>query len=135
MSDNGHEIPENERTSDEVNIADEFAALGKKFAEAMETAWNSEERYKIEHEVRDGLRRFADEVDGAVKKVRESDVSSKMNEGVQNVAADIKSGDVGKNIRTGLVKALRGMSEALDKMAQGFTPVEGEPVKEEVPKE
>jgi hypothetical protein len=113
------ELPENERPQDEVNLADEFAALGKKFAEAMETAWNSDERYRVEREVREGLRKFADEIDGAVKKVRESDVTSRVEESVQRVATDLKSGDASKNVRGGLVTALRSMSEALDKMAQG----------------
>jgi hypothetical protein len=108
------EIPENERPAEEMDIAAEFAALGKKFAEAMRTAWHSEERVRLQSDIKDGLERFTAEVDGAFRDLRRSDVSKKVGEGVQQVAADVKSG------------------KALDRMAGGFTPADEE--KEAAPK-
>lgn len=126
---NGHEIPENERAQDD--LAAEFAALGKKFGEALNTAWNSEERHQLQEDLKTGLSRFTSEVDEALKKVRESEGAQKVQAGVQRAADDVKSGKVAGEVRHGLASALRSFSEALDRMAGSFTPVEGE----EAPKE
>lgn len=128
---NGHEIPENEKKQEEADLAAEFAALGKKFAEALGTAWNSEERMKLQEDLQDGLNRFTSEVDEALTKVRESDGAKKVQAGVQRAAEDVKSGKAAHEVRRGLVTALRSVSEALDRMAGSFTPAS----KEETPRE
>jgi predicted DNA-binding protein (UPF0278 family) len=126
MSDNG--IPENERVKEETSdIARELAELGKKFGEAINAAWNSEERYKIQGEIKDGLHRFSTEVDSAIKNLRESDVGEKVKTGVRQVREDVEAGKVADELRRGTVTALRGLSEALDKMASSFTPADDEP--------
>jgi hypothetical protein len=126
MSDS--EIPENERVKEETpDIARELAELGKKLGEAINTAWHSEERQKIQGEIKDGLQRFSTEVDAAVKNLRESDVGEKVKSSVKQVREDVEAGKVADDLRRGTVSALRSLSEALDKMANSFTPVEDEP--------
>jgi len=119
------EIPENEQPREEYDIAAELAALGKTIGEAVNKAWNSEERHKIEQEVRDGMKRFAGEVETAAKKVRDTDVGHKVNEGVKQVREDIQSGKVADDLRRGTVEALRALRDALDKMADSFTETQG----------
>lgn len=122
---NGYDIPENERPAEEKpDLAAEFAALGKRFGEAVAAAWNSEERQQLQNDLKDGLNRFTDEVNSAIGKMRETKVSQKVETGVQQAASDVKSGRVGDEVRKGLVTALRGLSDALDRMAQNFTPHE-----------
>jgi hypothetical protein len=129
MSDN--EIPENERVKEETSdIAREFAELGKKLGDAINAAWHSEERQKIQGEIKDGLHRFSTEVDAAIKNLRESDVGEKVKTGVKQVREDVEKGKVADDLRRGTVNALRGLSEALDKMANSFTPVEDDEPKE-----
>jgi hypothetical protein len=127
---NAYEIPENERPAEEKpDLAAEFAALGKRFGEAMSAAWNSEERQQLQNDLKDGLNRFTEEVNTSIGKMRESKVSQKVETGVQQAASDVKSGRVGDEVRKGLVTALRSLSDALDRMSQSFTPRE-EPVAE-----
>jgi hypothetical protein len=129
MSDN--EIPENERVKEETSdIAREFAELGKKLGDAINTAWHSEERHKIQGEIKEGLHRFSTEVDAAIKNLRESDVGEKVKTGVKQVREDVEKGKVADDLRRGTVNALRSLSEALDKMANSFTPVEDDEPKE-----
>jgi hypothetical protein len=129
MSDN--EIPENERVKgDTSDIAREFAELGKKLGDAINAAWHSEERQKIQGEIKEGLHRFSTEMDAAIKNLRESDVSEKVKTGVKQVREDVEKGKVADDLRRGTVNALRGLSEALDKMANSFTPVEDDEPKE-----
>ncbi len=129
MSENGqvHEIPENERPRDEgEDIAAEFAELGRKLRNAIHTAWQSEERYRLENDIREGLNRFAKEVDEAAHTVRESELGQRMEASADKVRKDVESGKVGEEVRKGLLTALRSVSQALDKMSESFTPAEGE---------
>ena len=114
-------IPENERPQDESNIASEFAALGKKFAEAMKTAWNSEERHQLQSELKEGLDKFTEEVNGAVVSLRETEVAKKVSDTVNQAASDVKSKKVSGEVKKGVVSALRGLSNALERMAESFT--------------
>jgi vacuolar-type H+-ATPase subunit E/Vma4 len=127
MAEEKANIPENEQPKEEeADIAAAMAALGKKFAEAMSTAWNSEERQKLQSDIKDGLDRFTTEVNKTAKNIRESEAAKKVETGVQKAAEDVKSGKVAADVRRGMVTALQGLSDVLDKMASGFTPVEGE---------
>jgi uncharacterized protein YukE len=124
MAKNGksQELPENERPQEEVDLASEFTALGKKFADAVSTAWNSEERHNIQKELADGLNKLSAELNKASTNIRESDVGKKVENGVKQVGEDIKSGKVSEDVRQGLLKALRGLGDAIDRMADSFTP-------------
>lgn len=132
MNGNEYDIPESERVEDEAeSIAAEFAALGKRFGEALSAAWQSEERHRLQEDIKDGLDRFTAEVDKAVKELRKSDVAQKVEEGTQKATEDVKTGKVGSEVRHATVTALRGLSEALDRMASSFTPAEGEEMADE----
>lgn len=122
---NGHETLKDEQPEDD--IVAELAALGRKFGEAISTAWHSEERRKLQADLKEGLERFTAEVDSAIKQMRKSEVAQKVGNEVQKAAADVKSGKVADELRRGTVKALRALSEALDRMASSFTPYEEEP--------
>ncbi len=127
MAEEKANIPENEQPKEEeADIAAAMAALGKKFAEAMSTAWNSEERHKLQSDIKDGLDQFTSEIDKAAKNIRESEAAKKVETGVQKAADDVKSGKVAADVRRGMVTALQGLSDALDRMSSSFTPVEGE---------
>ena len=118
---------------EQVDLTEEFAALGRKFGEAFHTAWNSQERENIEKELRAGLRRFGDEVDEALVKVRASDPGKKVEEGVKTVRDEVSSSKVSGEVRRGMVTALRSLSDALEKMASSFTPAEGDGAKKDTP--
>ncbi|HOA23103.1 MAG TPA: hypothetical protein PK801_13560 [Aggregatilineales bacterium] len=127
-----YELPENERPEDTSgaerpeaeSIVAEFAALGKRFGEAIQQAWNSEERYQLQEDLKEGLDRFAKEVDEAIKGLRKSEVAQKVEAGAQQAAESVKSGKVGNEVRRATITALRSLSEALERMAASFTPRE-----------
>lgn len=127
MSDNGKKIPDNEKSQEEVDLAAEFADLGRKIRETVTTAWNSEERQKIQQDLKTGFDKFVDEVNKAAKNLRDSDVGVKVETGVKKAHEDVKSGKVADDTRKGMIKALRAMGEALDKMADSFTEGEEKP--------
>jgi hypothetical protein len=126
---NGHyDIPENEQPAEEKpDLVAELAALGKRFGEALEAAWHSEERVQLQSDIKEGMDRFASEVNKSVKDIRASQTAQRVEEGMQKAAADVKSGKVADEVRRATVTALRSLSDALERMASSFTPVEEAP--------
>lgn len=126
---NGHyDIPENEQPAEEKpNLVAELGALGKRFGEALEAAWHSEERAQLQKDIKEGMDRFAAEVNESIKDIRTSETAQRVEEGVQKATSDVKSGKVADEVRKATVTALRGLSDALERMASSFTPVEEAP--------
>jgi hypothetical protein len=126
---NGHyDIPENEQPAEEKpDLVSELGALGKRFGEALEAAWHSEERVQLQKDIKEGMDRFASEVNESIKDIRASDTAQRVEEGVQKAASDVRSGKVADEVRKATVTALRSLSDALERMASSFTPAEEAP--------
>ncbi|HEX6385425.1 MAG TPA: hypothetical protein VF177_12200 [Anaerolineae bacterium] len=114
-----------------MDVAAELKALGRQFAETLETAWHSEERQRVEAQVREGMKSFADEVDKVIREIRTSPVAGRVKEEATEVKGRVESGDLGRKTRSGIVQGLRWLSEELDKLAEQFTPGEKSPAEEE----
>lgn len=115
--------PEEKAASD---LAAEFAELGRAMRDALNAAWNSEERYRFQGEVRAGLNKLADEMETAAKKIRDSEPAQQVETKAKQVRDDLQSGKVGDEARNAVAQALRATRDAIDKMADSFTPYEEE---------
>lgn len=110
-----------------MDIAAELKSLGRQFAETLETAWHSEERQRVEVQVREGIRSFANEVDNVIREIKESPAAGRVKEEAAEVRNRVESGDLGRKARVGIVQGLRWLSEELDRLAEQFTPAEKSP--------
>jgi len=113
------------------DVVEELKGLGKQFAETLQAAWNSEERQKVESEVREGMKSFVNEVDKAIRQVKESDVASKVKVEATEVKTKVESSDLGQKARDGFAQGLQWLSEELGKLADQFTPKEKQPPTDE----
>ena len=113
-------------------ITDELSKMGKLVAQAIQAAWESDERKKLEAEVVDGLRKFGDEVSAATKKAGESDTAKQIKTQAEKVAADMQQKDVAGDIRKGLISGLEVINVELGKLVERLEPKKapGEPVAE-----
>ena len=122
------EIPVEEEVSKadlkDIDVAAELKDLGRQFANTLRTAWESQERQRIETEIREGVKSFADEVDKVIREVKESQTAARVREEAEQVANKVESSDVGRKARTGLAQGLQWLSEELGKLAGQFTPAE-----------
>lgn len=109
-----------------VDVTAELRGLGRQFVETLQTAWNSEERQRIEKEVREGMRSFADEIDKAIQEVRASEATVKVKTEASQVAEKVQTSEAGQKARMGLAKSLQWLSEELGSLATKFTPPEKE---------
>jgi hypothetical protein len=120
-------VEEEEVTKADVqnpDLAEELREFGKQFADTIRSAWNSAERQRLETELRDGMRSFADEVDKAIQEIKKSPAADRVKSEATQVREKVQTSDVGNKARTGVAQGLQVLSEQLAKLAERFTPVE-----------
>jgi hypothetical protein len=130
------EIPVEEDPIDELkakekssrpDVIAEFKNLGRQFAEALEAAWNSEERMRVESEVREGVTSFVNEVDKVIREAKSSEKTEKLKNEAAGLKNRAESTDIGLKTRDGIVQGLTWLSEEIGKLAEQFTPAEKSP--------
>ena len=111
----------------DLDLMEEFKNLGRQFAETIEAAWNSEERMRVETEIREGVHSFVDEVDKVIREAKSSASAEKVKGEAAEAKARVESSDIGMKARDGIAQGLTWLSEEFGKLAQQFTPAEKGP--------
>jgi hypothetical protein len=106
------------------DIADALRDLGRQFAETVQSAWNSQERKEFEVELREGVRRFGDEVNKVLNEAKESPAARKVKDEATEVRTKVESGEVTHKVRSGLVQGMHWLSQELERLAEQFSPPE-----------
>ena len=123
-------------SSAENDVMDELNKLGQQFVDALQSAWNSEERAKFEAEVKEGVRTFADEVEKAIQSVKDGSAGTKFRNDAQEVREKVNervsTDDISEQVRTGFVSGLRWLSSEMGKLADQFSPEPKEKSPEDV---
>jgi len=116
-----------EEKSQGPDVVEEFKKMGRQFAETIEAAWNSEERVRVETEVREGVHSFVDEVDKVFREAKDSATAEKMKSNAANMKEQAESSDLGIMARDSIVQGLTWLSEEFGKLAEQFNPPEKSP--------
>ena len=116
-----------EEKADGPDLVEEFKNLGRQFAVTIETIWNSEERVRVENEIREGVHSFADEVDKVIREARSSATAEKLQDEAANVKARAESSEYGTKARDTVVQGLHWLSDEFAKLADQFAPAEKGP--------
>lgn len=101
-----------------TNISDELNKMGKLISQAVEAAWESEERKRLETEIIEGLRKFSDEFSTAAKKARQSEPVQQIKTQAEKVAVEMKERDIVEDVRKGLLSGLTIVNEELGKLVE-----------------
>ncbi|MCL4261608.1 MAG: hypothetical protein KJ069_00260 [Anaerolineae bacterium] len=120
------EVTKADTSGTPVDVTAELRGLGRQLVETLQTAWNSEERQRMEKEVREGMRSFADEIDKAIQEVRASEATVKIKTEASQAAEKVQSSEAGQKARVSFAKSLQWLSEELGNLATKFTPPEKE---------
>jgi hypothetical protein len=115
----------------EPDLSEEFRRLGQQFGETLQRAWYSEERHRIEGEVRKGMSTFANEVDKAIAEVRQTKAAQRAQQEAVDLREKVETGQVGQKTRRGMAQGLQWLSEEMSKLANQFTPMEESPAEDE----
>jgi signal recognition particle GTPase len=124
-------VEESETQKAAHDVSEEFRRLGQQFSETLQRAWRSEERHRLEGEVRRGLTTFANEVDKALSELKETKAAKKAKEEASELREKVETGEVGYKTRRGVAQGLQWLSQELAKLAEQFTPVAEEPADDE----
>lgn len=106
----------------QTSISDELSRMGKLVAQAVQAAWESEERKRLEAEIVEGLRKFSDEISSAAKKAGDSEPAQEIKAQAEKVAAEFKERDVAEDIRKGLITGLEAVNVELGKLVERLEP-------------
>jgi hypothetical protein len=109
-----------------VNLSQELQNLGRQFAATLESAWNSQERQRVEQELREGLNHFADEISKVANDVSESPAAKKVKEEASGIKGKVETSDIGRKSRTIFAQGLARLGEELSNLSVRLTPAESD---------
>jgi hypothetical protein len=98
-------------------LIDELTHLGQKFVEVVEVAWNSEQRKKIEEDLRTGLVSVASTLEDGFKRVSSSKEAQEAVNAAEDVAAKVRSSKMAIELSEALADGLRSLSDQMDKLS------------------
>lgn len=112
-----------ERVTDE--IFSELTVLANRFVEAAQQAWNSEERKRMEADLKKGLNDVAVGLEEGFQKVTENEkaqrVLNRADQTAEEVGDKLRSSQAVNDIAQGLVRGLRSMAAILEGWSEEMT--------------
>lgn len=98
-------------------LLDELTQLADKFATVVKSAWNSEQRKQVEHDVRSGLTTMAASLEDGFRQVATSNEAKDLQTKATEVGEKVTSSKFFADLSSALTTGLRGLSDQLDKVA------------------
>ena len=107
-----------EGTREEKSISSELTRLGKQVADAINLAWESEDRKKLQTEITTGLESFGVQVSDAMRKASESEAATQIRDQTEKVVIQVRQSDVTGEVRKGLIAGLEVLNKELGKLVE-----------------
>ena len=111
-----------ENKSPNEDIGDQLNELGKNLREALRTAWESDERRKLQLDIEDGLANLRDSLNEAAKEFSNSQTGQNLKEDVKDLHERWQTGEVGSKVRSEVAEALRTVNRELQKASSKNPP-------------
>jgi len=112
----------NERKSPNDNISEQLNELGKNLRDALQSAWESEERRKLQKEIEDGLANLGASLSEAAKDFSSSPTGQSLKEDVKDLQERWRTGEVRSKAHSEIVEALRKVNIELQKATKKNPP-------------
>jgi hypothetical protein len=104
------------------DLMDELTRLGNKFVQVVDVAWNSDQRRRIEDDLRKGLQSLATSLEDGLKKVGESDQTKEFigtaEEVAESVSSKVRSSKVANDLAVTLARGLHSLGDHMDRLAK-----------------
>jgi hypothetical protein len=111
---------DNKSTSD--TISDQLNELGKNLRDALQTAWSSEERRKLQQDIEEGMASLGASLSQAAKDFSNTPTGKTITEDVKDLQERWRSGEVGSKVHSEVVDTLRRVNEELQKTSRKSPP-------------
>ncbi len=112
----------NPNPSPRDDIGEQLSELGKNLREALQSAWESEERRKLQHEIEIGLTNLRDSLNQAATDFSTTQTGQTIKEDLKDLHERWQAGEVGSKVRSELAEALRTVNAELKKAGRKNTP-------------
>jgi hypothetical protein len=110
-----------ENTPPEGDLRDEFRNLSHNLKRIINTAWESEERKKVQNDIQDGLDELYQAINQMFDEFKVSETGKKLVKEVDDFGERLRSGEVRDQAREEILTALKKMNAELAKAADKFT--------------
>ncbi len=124
MSNEPQEQSQEQSQTAQNPFVEELTKLGRNFSRLIQDALESPQFQEVRKEVTTGAQTVIEEINEAMVKARESEVTKNMTQKAAQTAEELKTAPVTQNIKTGIFNALRAvneeLSEIMQKMEQNF---------------
>ncbi len=133
----GDEIPVDEEPvaykaeTEQTDVVEELANLGRQFGETLRSAWASEERRRFESEMREGVNSFVDEIDNAFREIKDIPAGQRARDESTRIKIEVDSSEMSGKAKSSIASGLHWLSTELSNLADQFTPQEKSPEDEE----
>jgi len=131
MNDTQQEQPQEQPQSAPNSFVEELSKLGRNFSQLIKDALESPQLQEVRKEVATGAQTVIEEINEAMVKARESQVTKNVAQKAAQTAEEVKTSPVTQNIKTGVLNALKSvnqeLSDIVQKMDQTQQPTAPEP--------
>jgi ribosome recycling factor len=110
-----------EKTPPEGDLREEFHNLGRNLKDIINTAWESDERKKVQADIQDGLDELGNAINEMVEEFKISETGKKVVKEVDDFGERLRSGEVRDQAHEGILAALKKMNAELEKTTDKFT--------------
>lgn len=100
---------------DPSDVARELHEMGRNLANILRGAWGSDERRRLNDEIRQGVSDLTDTVNQAVSQFRQSSTGQRVEGEIHDFHERIRAGEVDTKIREEILSALRTVNTELEK--------------------
>jgi len=99
-------------------ILDELREMGKNLREALQSAWDSEERKKLQKEIEEGLSEVSSSLNQAASDFKNSPAGQTLKSDVADFQERVRTGEVESKVRSEILDALRIVNSELKKVGK-----------------
>jgi hypothetical protein len=110
-----------EKTPPKGDLREEFHDLGQNLKKIINTAWESEERKKVQADIQDGLDELGNAINKMIDEFKISETGKKVVKEVDDFGERLRSGEVRDQAHEGVLSALKKMNAELEKATDKFT--------------
>ena len=113
--------PDENKTQND-NIGDQLNELGRNLRQVLQSAWESEERQKLQQEIEVGLANLGESLSEAAKDFSDSPAGQSLKEDVKDIQERWRTGEMRSKVHNDIMDALRKVNSELQKASQKNPP-------------
>jgi hypothetical protein len=106
----------------ESEVLDELQNLGEQLVDAVKTLWESEDSRRLRDDIGQGFTDLGQRIEGAISSAKDSEAGHRFEEQVKETVEKARESDVTSKLEEGLVTGLRELSDGLAKLVESMQP-------------